>query len=82
MSSYVLGSKKSKDPAPIKVQHSPYQWIPKHYGTTVYLTLLDTTLFLPELQIPHIQHIIGYFLYYCRAVDSSINPVINKLVIR
>ena len=36
---------------------------------------------LPADKIRHIQRIVGTFLYYARAVDTTIHPALNELAI-
>ena len=63
-------------------QHSPHASIPIQYGKTgsrQYATAPDTSPLLPPLEIKHIQSIIGSFLYYARALDSTMLPALNEI---
>ena len=73
---------KLQHPIPTKDQHAPHRWIPKTYGKTTHLMQPpDTSQHLTSDETTHIQQIVGSFLYYARAVDNTIFPVINKISI-
>ena len=67
-------------PIPSKPRHAPHRWVPKTYGQKVHLTPLEDTSepFFPS-EIRHIQSIVGIFLYYERAVDTTINTTLNNI---
>ena len=73
--------KKLQHPLPTKAQHAPHPWQPITYGKTAHLTNPDTSPLLPSSTIPHIQRIVGTFLYYACAVDPTIHPAVNELAI-
>ena len=60
-------------PHPTKTQYTQHPWVNKKYGKTAHLTSPDTTSQLSPDKIRHIQRIVGTFLYYARAVDTT-NP--------
>ena len=61
-------------------QHSPHRWVPITYGKKIQnAPVEDTSPLLPEMQIRHIQRIVGSFLYYARAIDNTIHPALNSL---
>ena len=41
----------------------------------------DDTLSLPESEIKYIQQVVGYFLYYARAIDNTIMTAVNEISI-
>jgi hypothetical protein len=59
-------------PVPPKPQHQPHQHTIPTYGATVqYAKLEDTSCRLLPAEKKFIQEVIGVFLYYGRAVDST-----------
>jgi hypothetical protein len=59
-------------PTPSKPKHAPHIYTPPQYGAKVQLTLPpDTSPALSAKQVKRLQHIVGPFLYYARAVDST-----------
>ena len=59
-------------PMPDKPQHQPHQHAIPMYGATVqYAKPKDTSQRLSPSKKKHIQEVIGTFLYYGRAVDST-----------
>ena len=65
---------------PTTPQNAPHRWVPITYGKKIQNAQIDdTTPLLPELEIRHIQRVVGSFLYYARAVDNTIHPALNSL---
>ena len=65
---------------PKKAKHTPHKWIPKSYGKQVHLAHPDDdSPLLPDLEKNYIQKVVGTFLYYARAVDSTIHTAINEI---
>ena len=61
-------------------QHAPHRWVPITYGKKIQNAQIgNTTSLLPELEIRHIQRVVGSFLCYARAVDNTIHPALNSL---
>ena len=81
MPKYVLKIlKKLGHPSPSTQRHSPHRWVPKTYGQKVHLTAPeDHSEILSKLETTKIQRIVGSFLYYARAVDSTIHTAVNEL---
>jgi hypothetical protein len=66
--------------APLKPQHCPYVPNPIKYGEGNQApSPLDKSLRLNEAQKKCIQKIVGSFLYYARAVDSTILMALSKI---
>jgi hypothetical protein len=67
-------------PSPTRPQHSPFQWIKPVYGTKSQLSPdPDTSAPLLPDQIKRLQQILGVFLYYARAVDSTMLVALGTL---
>ena len=65
---------------PNKPQHSPQRWVPKTYGQNINLAPSeDTSDTLSPQDTRNIQHIVGSFLYYTRAVDNKIHTSVNDI---
>ena len=83
MPEYVWKSLKRLQHKPsVYPQFSPHQHVPITYGkpsTRQYATAPDTSPLLPSNEIKHIQSITGSFLYYARALDSSMLPALNEI---
>ena len=63
-------------------QHVPYKGVPITYGKQPHNTQEpDNTPFLSKEDTRHIQRNVGTFLYYARAVDTTIHPAINDMSI-
>jgi hypothetical protein len=61
-----------------KPQHAPHRWKPPSYGAKQQLTPPeDASAKLPPHETIVIKSIVGSFLYYGRAVDPTILPVLN-----
>ena len=71
---------KFQHPDPKRAQYVPHQWTRPNYEATKQLaTPLDTSPTILEERKRRIQKIIGTFLYYARAVDCTMLPVLNTL---
>jgi hypothetical protein len=67
-------------PKPLKSQHSPYPWLKPQYGAKTQFTAKpDTGEPLSAEQVTRLQQIIGVFLYYARAVDSTMLVALGTL---
>jgi hypothetical protein len=67
-------------PTPKKMQNSPYQYTPPNYGAKIqYTEQLDDSPLLDGKGRKYLQAVAGTFLYYGRAVDSTILVAINAL---
>jgi hypothetical protein len=67
-------------PKPARAQHSPHAWIKPQYGASTQLTApIDTSPLLDKDGVTRIQQIIGVFLYYARAVDSTMLVALGSL---
>jgi hypothetical protein len=65
---------------PTKPQHSPYQATLPQYGAKVqYSDAPDTSPLLPKSAITRIQQVIGTFLFYARAVDTTMLTALSTL---
>ena len=81
MPGYVEKALKRFEHAPPKRrQDSPHPWQPPNYGAKTQLTApLDHTRPLDAKEIKRIQEIVGTFLYYGRAVDSTMLKALSSL---
>ena len=67
-------------PAPGKIQHSPFPWTQPTYGAKTQFTAdadLSSPLAAPDIQ--KLQQVIGVFLYYARAIDSTMLVALGSL---
>ena len=65
---------------PQRQQYAPHKWIARQYGSHSQLVPPDNnTSTLPESQKKFVQQAVGCFLYYGRAVDSTILPAVNEI---
>ena len=69
-----LQHKKSKRP-----QYSPHNWTQPSYGSKVQMANFDDSPPLNTTDTKHIQSIVGSFLYYARAIDSTMLPALNDI---
>jgi hypothetical protein len=60
-------------------QHSPHPWTVPVYGQKVQFATADDSPFLDARATQQIQAIAGTFLYYARAVDSTILVALNEI---
>jgi hypothetical protein len=67
-------------PPPSRPQHSPHAWLKPQYGAKTQLTPpIDHSPSLSPKEVELLQQIIGVFLYYGRAVDSTILVALGTL---
>jgi hypothetical protein len=67
-------------PKPTKSEHQPHRHNPPQFGTKIQLTApADNSKPLDNKGILHLQQITGKFLYYSRAVDSTMNVTLSTL---
>ena len=63
-----------------RAQHSPHAWTAPNYGATIqYAPDDDTSLPLDAAALKNLQNVIGTFLYYARAVDSTMLVALGSL---
>jgi hypothetical protein len=71
---------KFQHPLPTKPEHAPHTWKQPIYGTTQqYADAPDTSTPLPPNEVTRIQQILGTFLYYAIAVDSTMLVTLGTL---
>ena len=65
----------------VSPQYSPHRHIPIIYGEKGSQQMVDTkhSPLLPKKDVKHIQSIVGYFLYYARALDYTMLPGLNEI---
>ena len=65
----------------ISPQYSPHRHTLIICGKKGSQQMVDTKLspLLPQKDIKHIQSIVGYFLYYARALDCTMLPGLNEI---
>ena len=67
-------------PQPTRAQHAPHAWAAPTYGATVqYAETDDTAPPLAPAALKRLQQIIGIFLYYARAIDSTMLVALGSL---
>jgi hypothetical protein len=67
-------------PKPTRPQHAPHAWAKPQYGVKTQLTApADTSAPLDKAGILRLQEIIGVFLYYARAIDSTMLVALGTL---
>ncbi|KAG7372528.1 hypothetical protein IV203_018671 [Nitzschia inconspicua] len=67
-------------PTPPRPEHSPHTWLKLEYGAKVHFAPADDSS--PPLNaagIKRIQEIVGVFLFYARAVDSTMLPALGTI---
>ena len=64
---------------PKKKVLAPHEWTKPAYGRKPQLAPIDTTPLFPDSDKKRIQQIVGSFLYYARAIDSTILPALSKI---
>ena len=63
-----------------KPQHSPFKFVRPNYGYIVqYAPEPDNSPFLSPSGKTRVQQIVGTFLFYARAIDNTMVPVLNSL---
>ena len=58
-------------------EHHPINWTKK--GETQYAREEDTSPFLSPKETLYVQSVVGTFLYYARAIDSTMLPALNQI---
>ena len=72
--------KRFKHPHPRTPHHSPHKWDRPIYGQKIQYAQDDHDLpILPTDQITRIQQIVGCFLFYARAIDSTMLVALNNI---
>eukprot|EP00804_Cyclotella_cryptica_P008961 CCRYP_012064-RG/>CCRYP_012064-RG protein AED:0.38 eAED:0.38 QI:0/0/0/1/0/0/2/0/352 len=67
-------------PVPTKLQHQPYPHTPRTYGAKQqFVDTVDNTALLTKSNKTFVQEVIRVFLYYARAVDSTMLPALGSL---
>jgi hypothetical protein len=70
----------SQHNTPTRPQHAPYPWRAPTFGTKIQLTPPpDNTPLVDKKQIMRTQQVLGTLLYWARAVNPTIIPVISAL---
>ena len=66
---------------PSKPQHSPHQWTPPSYGAKIQMATTQNPDFqkLTPAQQKFIQEFVGVFLFYGRAIDSTMLPALGTI---
>ena len=63
-------------------QLAPHKWqTPIHGKNWQFFTSEDTLNVLNKVGIKYVQKTVGLFLYYARAVDNTILPVLNEIAL-
>ena len=61
-------------------KHQPQKHVAPIFGQQQqFIAPIDDTPFLSDKEARYIHSIVGFFLYYARAVDRTILPTINEL---
>ena len=72
--------KKYNHPTPSKPQHSPFPSEPKKYGKDAQQSPPDdNTALLDNVKKKQIEKIVGSFLWYARAIDSTMRPALSAI---
>ena len=83
MPGYVTASLQRLQHVPQKApQYSPHVHTPIKYGmkgSRQYTNAPEKSLLLPPDEIKHIQSVTGSFLFYGRAIDYTVLPVLNEI---
>ena len=67
-------------PAPVYPQYSPHQHNPINYGERrQYAAAPDQSELLDKKGTTRVQSVVGTFLYYARAIDSTMLPALNEI---
>jgi hypothetical protein len=67
-------------PHPTRAQHAPHAWNAPAYGAKIqYADETDTSPALSKTALTRLQQIIGIFLYYARAIDSTMLVALGTL---
>jgi hypothetical protein len=68
-----------KHPPPSKPEHSPHPWNAPKYGQRHQYAPTITPNTLTPQQQKQVQEFVGTFLYYARAIDSTMLPAIGSI---
>ena len=72
--------KKLKHTSPLKPVHTSHKWSEPEYGKKIqYVKYYNTSPLLNQKGIRIIQQIVGSYLYYRRAMDSTILTALNDI---
>jgi hypothetical protein len=64
---------------PRRAQHAPHEWTAPVYGSRQQYASRDNTPALDLANIKRVQEVLGTFLYYARAVDSTMLAAIGSI---
>jgi hypothetical protein len=70
---------KFQHPTPDSPQHQPYKHVPIQYGAEIQRVDINTSNPLSSDAIKRVQDIVGTFLYYGRAVNSTLLTAISSI---
>ncbi len=74
------GLQRFNHPKPSRPQHSPHPWIPPKYGQSIqYAKAIESNPSLTKEQKTFCQQVIGYYLFYGRAVDNTLLPAVGSI---
>ena len=73
------GLQRFKHPNPSRPQHSPHPWTAPTYGKNIQYAQTNTNNDITKEQKKSLQQIIGYYLYYGRAIDNTILPSLGSI---
>jgi len=66
-------------PIPSRPQHSPHPWTAPKYGSSIQYAQTNVNTNITKEQKKLLQQIIGYYLYYGRAIDNTILPSLGSI---
>ena len=68
-------------PPPTNPQNSPHEHAPIQcrIKTRQYAVAKDISAFLDKKDLKHVQQVVGSLLYYARALDGNMLPVLNTI---
>ena len=71
---------KFQHPAPYRPEHAPHDWTKPAYGQRQqFVTPHNDSNPLDQDEINRVQQVVGTFLYYARAIDSTAMVAINSI---
>lgn len=70
---------KFQHPAPSTPQHAPHLWTKPVYGQKIQYANTNQSPLLDKAGIQRVQSVSGTFLYYGRAIDSTILAALNEI---
>jgi len=68
------GLQRFNHPIPSHPQHSTHPWTAPKYGRSIQYAQTNAYTNITKEQKKLLQQIIGYYLYYGRAIDNTILP--------